>query len=217
MIKKLLLTLIFTLIISSFSYAQIINAYGIKIGTTLSNQSWNQKYSLYGTGGINPDNRFGINLGTYAEFLNLPFWGIITELNYNQKGMKFTAPLTTLDDPDGSSGKTKTVLNRIDYISFAIEGKFKFNMSALRPYIFAGPRIDIYINKKVDQSFNVIYANSKNQIYGLSVGFGSELNNKLPVDLLVELQYNYDFTLAFESGLYEIKNKSFDFKIGIKL
>ena len=212
--KNLTFSMIFVIMICSFSYAQLVNGYGIKIGGTIANQNWEKKNAF---ADFNPDHRLGINAGVYTEFLNLPLFGIISELNYTQKGMKLELPLTTFDDPDGSSGKTKSIFNRIDYLSFAIEGKFKFNMSLLRPYIFVGPRVDIYLNKKVEKSLDVIYNDLENQIYGLSLGIGSELNNKLPVNLLVELQYNYDFTLAYESGLYEIKNKSLDFKIGIKL
>lgn len=205
--------IIFVILIHSLSHAQFIDGYGVKIGGTLANQDWQRKNA---TVDFNPDSRFGMNAGIFMEFLNLPLLRMVTELNYEQKGMKLEFPLTTIEDPDGSSGKTKSILNRVDYLSLAVKAKLKSKAPLLSPYVFAGPRVDFYLNKNVDKNFKSFYDEFKKQVYGLSAGVGAEFNT-LPVDLLLELQYNHDLTSAYESAMYDINNQSFDFKIGLKL
>ena len=90
--KKVCVVLALIFVISS-SQAQIIRGYGLKVGTTISNQDWEYLNSS-GLSGLSfdSDNRVGLNIGIFSEFLDLPFISIVTEVNYIQKGMKEEIP-----------------------------------------------------------------------------------------------------------------------------
>ena len=171
--KRFFLALILVTFIST-SQAQFVRGYGIKLGTTVSNQDWEYVPSLNVT--LNPDNRLGLNIGFFAELLNNPILSIVTEVNYVQKGMKTDIEKTTVSNPDGT-GEFITWDTRVDYINLSALGKIRVKLGIVSPYVIAGPKIDFEINKvfslneanSVEENFN------KNRI-GFKVGIGAEIN-----------------------------------------
>ncbi|MCZ7604078.1 MAG: PorT family protein [Melioribacteraceae bacterium] len=205
------------LFILSTSQAQIIRGFGLKVGTTISNQDW--KYSnSSGLSGLSfdSDSRVGINLGIFTEFLNVPFIGIVTEVNYIQKGMKKEVPVTTISQPDGT-GEFVTWNTRVDYINISAYGKLRINAGLFTPYILVGPKIDFEINKTNSLGpVNVVEDNFNKNRFGLKVGLGTEIN-LLSFKLLAEFLYDADFKELYENENLKVNSNSFDLRVGIIL
>ena len=203
----------FMILVNSHSSGQIINGYGVKLGVTSAYQNWDYKVTYMN--GFDSDKRLGINAGMFLEFLNSPFFSINAEIDYNQKGMKKEVAMTSISFPEGT-GEYKTDNNRIDYLTFALLGKLSHKTSLFKPYIFAGPRMDLQINKSVSKGWEDVFDKMKKNVYGISFGIGTEMTEILPITLLAEIEYNYDFTDVYETDNLVINNNSFDVKLGVK-
>ncbi|MCK5075419.1 MAG: PorT family protein [Calditrichia bacterium] len=211
--RKYLVMMATIIVLVGAAQAQLIQGYGVKAGISSSNQIWSFEDNELSK---NFDNKIGITAGVFAEFLPVPFFKIVTEANFVQKGTNTNIPFTTEDDMDGSSGKT--IAYRIDYINFCVKAKASIPFALIKPYIFAGPRVDFQINTKTDQNLNHSMTDDfEKVIYGVSIGIGGEIKNLLPAALLAEFQYNHDLTNIdkTQQGV-EMKNRSFEFRLGIK-
>ncbi|MCB9250455.1 MAG: hypothetical protein H6613_18865 [Ignavibacteriales bacterium] len=85
--KKIFFILVLFFAVTSISYSQIINGYGIKIGGTFANQDWNYS-NLTPITDFNSDSKLGFNAGIFVDFFNLQFMSFLTELNFVQKEWK---------------------------------------------------------------------------------------------------------------------------------
>ena len=191
--------------------AQLIRSFGFKIGGNIADEDWNYKAGILSD--VKNTSRFGLDLGAFVELLDLPVMSIITEIDYTQKGMKYDLPVTGESSPEQIG--TQTINNRIDYLSILVLGKARYNLILFSPYIIAGPRVDIEINKNVDKGLNIIFKDFKKNNFGLTFGIGTELIKILPVSLLAEIRYNLDLSDVYSTDNLKIKNKSFDFLVGI--
>ena len=197
------------------SQAQIIRGYGLKVGTTISNQNWEYSSSS-GLSALSFDSesRVGLNIGIFSEFLNLPFISIVAEANYIQKGMKKEIPVTTTTQPDGT-GEFFTWKTSVDYINVSTFGKLRFNIGIFAPYVLIGPKIDFEINKK--DSFgqvNVVAENFNKNRFGFKAGIGTEIN-LLTFNLLAEILYDADLNELYKNENLKVNSNSFDLRIGI--
>lgn len=207
--KKIFFILTLIIFVSA-SHAQFIRGYGLKAGTTIANQNW----EFSGIPGADFDNRVGLNIGIFAEFLNVPFISIVAEVNYLQKGMKEDVPVTTMTQPDGT-GEFITLDTRVDYINISALGKLRINTGLFTPYILLGPKLDFEINNRTTIGSHFSYKeNFKKNIFGLKVGAGTEIN-LLPVGLLVEFVYDADYNAVYETPYLKVNSKSYDLRIGI--
>lgn len=214
--KKEWLMLVLLFVVSC-AQAQIIRGYGLKFGTTISNQEWEySQASGFSNSSFDTDNRIGFNIGIFSEFLDIPFISIVTEVNYIQKGMKKELPVTTINQPYGT-GEFVTWNTRIDYLNFSAFGKLRFNIGLFAPYVLIGPKIDFEFNKinslgtvnDVEENFN------KNR-FGFKVGIGTEIK-LLSLNLLAEILYNKDFNELFENENLKVNSNSFDLRVGLIL
>jgi len=208
--KKIYLILILFTFISN-SQAQLIRGFGVKIGATIANEDWD--YSYLPTD-FEPDNRWGLNLGVFTEFLNIPYFSLVTELNYVQKGMTEEFPVTTTTNPDGT-GEYITWDTRVDYLNLSALGKFRLDLSRFIPYILLGPKIDFEINQENSLDWtNVVEENFNEVMYGFKIGIGSEVELGT-FNLFAEILYDYNFNELYENENLIVTANSVDFRIGI--
>ncbi|MCX6150867.1 MAG: porin family protein [Ignavibacteriales bacterium] len=207
--KNIAFVFLLLIIVSSSLNAQLVRSYGFKIGGNLAKQDFNYASNL--SIDLKTDNRFGLNVGAFIEFLDLPVASIIAEVDYTQKGMKYTSTVRTTEHPEGIG--TTTVNNRIDYLSILLLGKVRYNLILFSPYLLAGPRVDIEINKNIDKNYDEVYKDFKKGNFGLTFGIGTEIIKML----LAEIRYNVDLTDAYSTANLKVKNQSIDFLVGIML
>ncbi len=214
--KKICFLVALIFIVSS-SQAQIIRGYGLKVGTTISNQDWKYSNSSGFSGSsFDTDSRVGLNIGLFSELLNVSLISIVTEVNYIQKGMKEEVPVTTVTQPDGT-GEFVTWNTRVDYINISAFGKLRINAGLFSPYILIGPKMDFEINKTSSLGpTNVVEENFNKNRFGLKVGIGTEIN-LLSFNLLAEILYDVDFNELYENENLKVNSNSFDLRLGIIL
>jgi hypothetical protein len=194
------------------SQAQLIRGCGFKVGATLASEDWD--YSNHNAL-FNPDKRWGLNLGVFGEFLNVPYLSVLTEFNYVQKGRTVDLPVTSLTYPDGT-GDYFTWDTRVDYYDLSVLGKLRFETSNFVPYILVGPKVDFEIIRYQSQT-NVFYlfeSEFNEVLYGIRTGAGSEFSF-YSTKLLVEMLFDFNFTKLYESEYLTVSSDSFDFRLGI--
>ena len=212
---KVILFLFSIILFVASSEAQIIKSYGLKLGITSASQNWDySNTSGFSYLSFDSDSRIGMNVGLFAEFLDLPFLSVVAEANYFQKGMKDQIPETTTAQPDGT-GKFITWDTRVDYINISAFGKLRYDLGILSPYVLLGPKIDFELNKKNSLGpINVVEENFKKNRFGFKIGVGSEISLG-SIHLLAELLYDIDTNELYKSENLKVKSNSFDLRIGV--
>lgn len=203
--------LIAILVANLVAHSQLVRSYGIKLGAVSANQTWHYT----NTSDLTTDSRWGITGGLYLELLDVPFLSVVAEVQYTQKGMKFSAPITTESQPEGT-GQFITISPRVDYLSLPLLGKLRLHSPVFTPYLIAGPRVDLLISKKGDV-YGLVIDRFKSTDVGGTVGIGVEIHTLLPVGLLAELRYNPSFRDSYNSEFLTVRNRSFDFLVGLQL
>jgi hypothetical protein len=203
--------LIVILGVVSVTHAQLVRGYGIKLGAVSGNQTWHYA----STSDLTTDYRWGITGGVYLELLDVPLISFVAEIQYTQKGMTSSIPVTTESQPY-STGQFITVSPRVDYLSVPLLAKLRLPSHIITPYIIAGPRVDILVSKRGD-GFEEVVDKFKSTDIGGTFGADIELHTLLPVGLLAEPRYNPSFKDAFDNSFLTVRNRSFDFLLGLKL
>ena len=211
--KTTIALLLFVLFSIDIANGQVFKTYGLKFGFTsatlnfeYSNSPWRpllpQKYRR----------RSGFNIGAFAEWLNNPFFSVITQLEYSQRGVGEDYYITGNDPtPIG----TETLYGRLDYISLPIMAKIAFPIAFASPYLLIGPRADFLLGYQKNQPFEGFYDTFKKTTFGGVLGLGIESNSLLPVGLSAEFRYNTDFSDSFDNGFTKIRNNAFDIWLGV--
>jgi len=205
--KTLFTLMLIVLTLSSATHSQVLRGYGIKAGVTVADQDWHYPFNW------DPDNRTGFNAGVFAEFLNHPFFSVVTELNYVQKGMMQEVLITTEEYPEGT--KYMTWENRIDYLNVSALAKLRLNYGIVKPYLLAGPKIDFEIGKHL-MPYENVPKRFPASIYGFKVGLGTELN-LMGINFLAEFVYDSDLKDLYKSEFLTVNSKSYEMRLGILL
>jgi hypothetical protein len=191
--------------------AQFLRSFGFKAAITSANQDF--EYSLFSTD-LKMKRRVGFNFGVYAEWLDIPYLSLVSQVEYAQRGMGMDFLITGSQGPQALG--TKTIFSRVDYISIPILLKFRLQGSVITPYVLAGPRLDVLAGyESPDGVFNSVYDTFKHTTLGGSVAGGLQIQSVLPVTIVVEARYNLDFVDSYETTLLKVRNNSFDFWLGL--
>jgi hypothetical protein len=214
-LKKITFLFLLSAIISlNNAHAQIIKAYGFKVAYTSADQRLD-----YGSFVAQTERRNGFNVAVYAEWLNLPFLSLITQIEYAQRGVGIPyLRITTYDRMINvaTTDNSPVSYNRLDYISIPVLVKLSLPEKVLSPYIVCGPRCDFLLAYKEDHDFlSSTYDKFKKVLLGGSAGFGLELNSVLPVGMVLEARYNFDLSDSFRSTYLNVRNNSFDVWLGV--
>lgn len=196
-------TLIFLIATSAYSQTPDVISLGLRGGLILSNWAGSSVDNVAGENRLNP----GINAGIFGTYSINENWGTTLELNYAQKGTKFS-----------NSSRIKT-----GYLDIPLYVNYFFGQggSKLRIKIFAGPYLGILLDAKDDTDgntdvdvkdiFNTIDA-------GLLLGTGfhykvSEIGDNW---LIFDIRYGIGFTDIFQPNplVKDITNRALSFNVG---
>lgn len=210
--KFALLAISLTSILSNV-HAQPLPEWGIKAGTTISNQKWD--FSVPGID-RDVDEYVGLNIAILGKVIERDFFSILSELSYAQKGTTEEINSTYVDTTNHGYIETEPIRfkNRFDYVSVSLYGKFEHRFGRLEPYIFVGPRIDFLLKTNSQTIPKIIHENFDSPNFDLSLGVGTEINTALPFKTLVEFQYHPGVTNSYDSAALSIKEYSFEIKLG---
>ncbi|HEY3876646.1 MAG TPA: porin family protein [Candidatus Kapabacteria bacterium] len=208
--KKVLFS-IATLGLVTFSaiWADAQNLYiGARIGANVANQLNDSLTAATGPG-VTTGSHAGFLAGLQVDQHLSDMWGISGELLYDQKGMHenynesgtfFLPPNTT--GPFSQTGSTDFTLN---YLEAALLLKVRFFSGDLRPYIFAGPSVGLFLSGKQQDNFTVIIDGTETvdttrsigeNTFDVSIvgGAGVELKLGSGHIVFIDAAYAYGFT-----------------------
>jgi hypothetical protein len=212
MLRKTILVFGLSFVLSLSSLSQPIRGYGFKLGAVLANQTF-EYHDLEFPIDPEREDRWGFDLGMYLELMNAPAASILAEIHYIQKGYGLTVAET---GPDGPEILGYTTLDwRYDYLTVPILFKLRYQSESLTPYLIAGPRIDILLGE-FEPSY-VLPIDYESVDFGVSMGLGTEiLLGSIPRSY-VEFRYSPNLTTAYKGAYVDIKNRSFEFLLGIEI
>jgi hypothetical protein len=151
----------------------------------------------------------------YLELLDIPILSALVEVQYTQKGMSESLPITTESQPEGT-GEFITKRPRVDYLSIPVLAKVRFSMPVIVPYLVVSPRLDFLLSKK-GEGYDAVINKFKTTGFGAALGVGVEVTSLLPISLLAEFRYNPSFDDAFSNSFLTVKNRSLDLLLGVRL
>ena len=194
--------------------AQLLKSYGVKAAIT----SASQKFDYPAFPGFTPDirRRIGFGIGVYAEWLNVPFISILTQLEYNQRGSREGFAVT---GPDGPTILRTDILDRrLDYLSIPLLFKAFTPLGSVTPYVIVGPRLDILLGYRDESAFgNSVFQDFTKTSFGGSVGAGFDVTDVFPVTFSVEFRADVDFGDSYNTELLKIRNNAYDIWVGVAL
>ncbi len=208
-IKKIILLAFAFLFVLCKTEAQVIKSYGVKIALTSAAQEWN----VAQVGKMDVKKRNGINFAAYTEWLDIPFFSVVTQLEYAQRGMIYEGIETSDSGPQII--RRVNVNNRVDYFSIPVVGKFTFPIGKFSPFITCGPRIDILLGYQSDAHFSQFYDKFNISNVGATISIGSEVHDLMQLDLSLEARYNFDFADSYSIDPFTIRNNSLDIWFGV--
>jgi len=194
----------------TIAQGKLLKGFGFKTGLVVANQDFDY---------TNPDlsldtkSRVGFDLGGFVEWFDLPYLSILTEAHYIQKGMVIEVEKTNVYG--GHIGTIKFDY-RVDYLSVSALGKFEVGGKFISPYLIAGSRFDFLLGSVTDGN-DELYDNFKSTVMGGDIGIGLEFNPINFPTILTEFRYSHDFSKAYKADLLQVKNRSFEILVGLKL
>jgi hypothetical protein len=211
--KKFMFVSIVLFVFCSRGESQLIRDYGLKLGMASTNQNWD--YSPSTSIKANSSSRQSIDAGIFVEWINVPLISILTEVHYIQKGADFKTNIlvTTIADPEGT-GENYTFSSKVDYLSIPLLVKIRMDNASFSPYIFAGPRFDLFL-KDHSAGLGIILAESKKVDVGGTFGLGVELSSLLPIHVGAEIRYSPSFQDIYSVSYLKVKNRSLEFLLVI--
>lgn len=205
MMKSIIENILFMIILFTLpTEAQVIRAYGLKAGTVVATQSFD--YTINAS--LPTYNRWGFDVGGFVELFDMPYFSMLTEIHYVQKGYSASLKETTIAQPDGT-GIYITIRTRLDYLSVPILARVRFETSEVTPYVYLGPRIDFLFGGN-DNSLD--YSSTD---IGASFGGGIQFSVTSSPQFQIEARFSPSFTNAFENQNLTVKNKSVEILIGV--
>lgn len=215
--QKIFLILLFFASIN-FTFSQVIDRYGVNIGSTYATQNWEYSNSFFVS---YKTYKFGLQTFASAEKDLFKFMRLRAELGYVQKGFKETNELVFVDGSNAGVAKSKVNLHDLA-INLGLKIQpFKWKFA---PYLLAGIRSDYLIgyrdilitepgsekNFKL-YSYQIEKFNKLN--LGALVGLGMDVHDRF----YVEFEFNPTFTYNYNNTNLRIQDKCFGAKVGIYL
>lgn len=208
------LIILISIFITGNSNAQLLNL-TVKGGLNLSDISGDNFVRITGDTKM----KTGFNIYVSKDVLNLPVLTLSGEAGYTQKGFDTEFIIT---NPFGVETVREVIHSKINYIDISVLGKVRIPGGLVFPYILAGPSLGIKAGSSVSSDLNIPFTDLENSLkdfkstsFGFKFGLGMDIG--LPFfSLVAEARYNPDLTTSYDKNNVKIKNKVFEFQIGVK-
>ena len=206
-LKLLLIVLLFLPLTAS---SQDAKSYGFKLGLAVANQDWN--YSN------RPDferkTRTGLDIGGFIEFFNVPYFSLMVELHYIQKGFKTKVQSIVATDEPVEDSIGMEISPRMDYVSLPILAKVRYETDFLSPYAALGPRFEYMLDYNDDGSF---YQKFSTFAFGFTSAMGVDIMTLEPINGFFEVRYSPDLIGVFSSSTLTVKNRTVEVLAGVRV
>ncbi len=132
---------------------------GARIGVNLANQLSDSLTATTGAGATT-GSRTGFLAGLQVDRHFSDMWGISCELFYDQKGthVSYNMSGTIIYPPEdaGPFSQTGTTDFTLSYLEAALLLKVRFFSGVVRPYIFAGPSVGLFLSGKQQDNITFV-------------------------------------------------------------
>jgi opacity protein-like surface antigen len=174
---KIILTITLLIVVSA-AHSQI--RIGAKGGVNVA-------YAKFSKDVFDAENLTGFNIGPVIEFM-LGGLGFDAAVLYTQKGFK---------------SKEETVKD--SYLQIPVNLKYKFGLTSIKPYIAAGPYIDLKIAGDNVWEIPSNVAGAKEQIKSKDFGAGLNFGAGIEVAKMIQLGVNWSWGLTNNYSSFDVK------------
>jgi hypothetical protein len=214
-LKYSLISICFITLAISFADAQLVRTFGFNLGYVYAKQNWDYSSQL----GFDPHNTgaiSGIATGVFMEFLDIPYFSLLTKVQYMQKGRTITVMETipSSTDPKGYIDLgNEDIKYRLNYISIPILAKLRIETPMFVPYLAIGPCLEYLIS----YPSSIVYDDFKKMEVTGTVTVGVELSLGFIPRLLLEVNYNTSLTNSYNNGNLIVSDNSIEILCGVFL
>jgi len=179
---------------------------GIKIGSTISNQSWEYQNLNFDR---EFDNWMGGYFGIYYQLLEKKPFTIYAELSFSTMGTKeqIQGEIVWENTQGYVDTELISLINKFSFCSAAIIGRLKPNVDRIIPYLCIGPRVDYLIDKKSNYN-SIVIKEFETFGYGLVYGVGLEINLFHSNNIIFESTLNTDLSYLYKTDVLSVKKLS---------
>jgi hypothetical protein len=211
----IIVTAFFMVMGISASDAQLIRTFGLNVGYIHAKQNWD--YSpQFGSDPHMSGTISGIGGGAFVEFLDIPYFGLLTKVQYIQKGRTISV-MGTMVSSTNPNGYIETgmmdIKYRLNYISVPILAKLRIETPMFVPYLAIGPRLEYLVS----YPSSVVYDDFKKMEVTGTVAIGVELSLGFFPRLLLEANYNTSLMNSYNKGSLIVSDNSMEILCGVFL
>ncbi|MGH7492466.1 MAG: outer membrane beta-barrel protein [bacterium] len=207
------------LLTSVSAHAQLFNAVGVKGGVNFSASSIQILPDDISSSELETQRRTGWQAALFAEWLKMPVFSVVTQVEYAQRG--FTDEQVRTDENGPEPLGTFKLNTQMDYVSVPVLVKLQPSNTGIKPYAIFGPRFDFLVHRetvfqddgRLDLEFSMADAVNDRAVGG-AVGVGVAAK-ALSLPLLLEVRYNFDFNDNADSEFLTVKSNAVDLWLGI--
>jgi hypothetical protein len=206
--KTFLILIIFTFPL----FAQDYEYFGLKLGYSPAVSGWNDSpfnTEFYYNRLKNPPDIDNLFFGFNFELSRSKVYSTLFEADYRFRNYKFN---TDKYNEFGQLTGTTSTSGDINYLSFSVSEKFRYNPGIFSLYAFAGLRADFFIIRSGFMSLLEQNSDMNTFMFGLNSGVGAAIGKKHRVSL--EFYFLPDFTKHYSSSTGSIRYLDFGFSLG---
>lgn len=216
--KPKILAIVILLLTASAANAQLLDKYGLSIGTSYARQNWDYKLVSFNP---NFDFKFGMAAFLFAEKNLSSVFSLKTELGYIQKGFAVHEKFRNEWGELNTDVDENTVLRNAElklglkiqafpgkhspYALAGLYGDYQFSYKAAS-FVDPSNNIEYKINEPVLKAFN-------KATMGAFAGAGVELNKQV----YIELVYSPALSNAYNDESLKVKDRTIELKLGVQL
>jgi len=212
--SKIVLSFVMTLLIANTlrTNAQPLRNYGLKVGAALAEQHWNYSATATaaGTVGVPSSSLWGFDAAAFAEFFDVPYFSLLTEVHYAQKGRTVTVHETVR--ANNQQGYVdlgpRDLPQRLHYLSIPVMAKLRIESEVLTPFVALGLSLEYLVANSSSRQFNKVEL-------AIAVAAGLEMSFGFTPKILAEARYSPSLTKAYETEIVGVNNRVVEFLVGV--
>ncbi len=207
-VKIFLLLILFTISVSAQDYEY----FGLKFGYSPSVGGWSESpfnTAFYYNHLQNPPSIDNIFIGFNFELSRSRNYSTLFGADYKFRNYKFD---TDKFNEFGQFTGTTSTSGDINYLSFSVSEKFRYDPGIFSLYAYAGLRTDFFIIRSGFMSLLEQTSDMNTFMFGLNSGVGAAVGKKHRVSL--EFYFQPDFTKHFSSSTGSIRYLDFGVSLG---
>lgn len=146
----------------------------------------------------------------YVEWLNVPFFSVVTEAGYAPRGYYNEYERT---NQEGEVVESVQEAWRFHYLTTEVLAKGRLPLQHWAPYAIAGPSLMILLGRPDDNLLGETYSTAA---FGGTVGMGLEVPAISFVTPFIEMRYSFDVTNSLPDVPRDAYNSAAEFLLGVR-